>query len=504
MKKNQVLLLPEIYRISVKTIHSVLNPRTGLFLCLVFATLCAAVAQPINYSDSGNWMCHPVLKTTDVARQQDLSVTVWNPDNTIKTVINYNRDTLADIFYIYPTIDLHYNEFGNTPMDSIDRFLAQFVYRSQVGIYAQFGRVFVPYYRQAKLGVFTDASSSDSTQLAKAECMEIAYNDIDSAFSNYLKFYNNGRKIILMGHSQGAYLMRFLLRKRFDNDPSLLSQLVVAVSGGEPNYASVSGSRTGGSLQNIKTCPPPGSVQECGCVINWRTWNRDSIVHQLDKASFFYNQNFVNKGLIYQTYDTINQSHIESNYDFGYATHQIMARYISLDSSMSNYVGFDSLVRAEVTSTPSIPGSTYLLIDTIYTPNDQRKITVSPLISPLLQSTIPLPPQNNYHIWDMQFVQNDLLQLLPGLIAITHPDTSVPEDINLENSAPIYPNPTDGIVHVPDDHQKIKSIRLYNSQGVFVQEYFTKDFSVSNHAPGIYFILIQTNKSTYNHKLIKQ
>ncbi len=75
MKKNQVLLLPKFYRSSVKTINSVFTSPVLFFLLLVFAAFSTSFAQTISYSDPNNWMCHPVLKSTDAARQQDLSVT---------------------------------------------------------------------------------------------------------------------------------------------------------------------------------------------------------------------------------------------------------------------------------------------------------------------------------------------------------------------------------------------------------------------------------------------
>ena len=296
-----------------------------IFFAILAALLLTAkvFAQTVDYNLPQNWMCHPVLKSTDVARRYPLKLNVQHRDLTQEPEINYPpyTDTLVDIFYVYPTIDTTLSFAANTAINDIDTVTAQFVYREQVGIYARFGRVFVPYYRQANLRVFVDGTISP---LAQANYMEIAYNDVEAAFDNYLTHYNNGHKIILMGHSQGAYLMRFLLRKRFDNNPTLRSRLVVAISGGEPNY-SAKGSRTGGSLQNIKTLD---SVAESGCMINWRTWNSDSAVQELQGSSFFFNSNFVDKGFIYQTYDTA--YHQESNYDFGYAASgnpKILTRY---------------------------------------------------------------------------------------------------------------------------------------------------------------------------------
>jgi len=488
----------------MKTNKRFISLKAVLFSALVITLSASAIAQIPDYNFPQNWMCHPVLKTNDVARQQNLALTVLNSDGSIKTdtIFPHYADTLVDIFYVYPTIDTTLSFAGNTEINNNDTITAKIIYREQVGIYAQFGRVFVPYYRQANLRVFVDPTLS---LLDQANYMEFAYKDVEAAFDNYLLHYNNGHRIILMGHSQGAYLMRFLLRKRFDNNPTLTSQLVVAISGGEPNY-SAKGSRTGGSLQNIKTLD---SVAESGCMINWRTWNSDSAVQELQGNSFFFNHYFVDKGLIYQTYDTV--YHQESNYNFGYVPPdepKKVTRYISLaaDTDTATYLGFDDMFRAQVTPPTNIPGGTYLLIDTInYFPQDQRTIPYFPRLSGLLQSQIPIPAgTKNYHIWDMQFVQGDLLNLLPELIAITNPSTSVPEVADVENSICVYPNPTTDIVHLSNVSSRIKSIRLCNLQGKLIQEFFTNDFSVSSLAAGIYFISIQTDKSSVTSKLVKR
>lgn len=489
----------------MKKINSVFISQVLFFLLSVFVPTATSVAQTVDYNLPQNWMCHPVLKSTDIARQQNLTLTVLNPDLSVDTVIHYApyTDTLVDIFYVYPTIDT-IREISNTSMDKIDTLTAKFVYSEQVGIYAQFGRMFVPYYRQAQFGVFLVQDTSH--QLLLANCMEKAYNDIDSAFGNYLKYYNKGHKIILMGHSQGADHIMFLLRKRFDNNPVLQSQLVVAFCAGEPNYASTDGSRTGGALQNIKACPPRDSAQECGCMINWRSWESPFTPEGIAKVSFFYNPYFVSKGLIYQTYDTINHRHQDANYDFGYtATPKLIERYISIGNSGIDYVGFDNKFSAKVNDVPTVPCSTHLMIDTIPTPNDLRVITSFPAFLPgMLHSGVPIVSKtHNYHIWDWQLVQNDVLHLLPEMIANCHP-TGLPEGDRPVDAALIYPNPTNGVVHVDNVDQKIRIIKLYNSQGELIQEYFTNGFSVSNLASGIYFINIQTDKTTYTNKLVKQ
>lgn len=511
MTKNSNLQLPKLNRFPIKTIKRILNLKALFFLAMAFAFSASTFAQTINYSDSVNWMCHPVLLKKDVARHRDLKVYVINKDNvpfdTIKPI--ENPDTLVDIFYVYPTIDME-QKLGNTTMDSINRATAEFVYREQVGIYAQFGRVFAPYYRQAKIKVFMASTPTDSLKLDQFNYMKKAYLDVEAAFDHYLKYYNKGRKIILMGHSQGSDMTRFLLHRRFDNNPVLQSQLVVALSGGEPNYAAT-GSRTGGSLENIKTLDSKLPL-ESGCIISWRTWKTGHDGDALNSSSFFYNHYFADSGLLFQTYDTLNHKHEDSNYDLGYDANKLVTRYIMLSPDSSQYWGFDDMFSAQFSCVPNKPGCSYLMIDSMSISNDLRNIP-NPLTPPdPLFPSIPIPyyssftgkPNYNYHCWDMQFMQGDLLNLLPQLIAITNPFTSVPQVSESENTISVYPNPATDIVHVSSTKSKIKSIKLYNLQGKFVQAFFTNDFSVSNLAEGIYFVTLQTDKSTFTRKLIKK
>ena len=88
---------------------------------------------------------------------------------------------------------------------------------------------------------------------------EIAYTDIKNAFEYYLAHYNNGRPIIIAGHSQGSRLAERLLKEYFENKP-LAKQLVVAYIPGWPvmkNY-----------FTDLKMCSD--SIQT-GCVCSWQT-----------------------------------------------------------------------------------------------------------------------------------------------------------------------------------------------------------------------------------------
>jgi hypothetical protein len=119
----------------------------------------------------------------------------------------------------------------------------------------------------------------------------------------------------------------------------------------------------------------------------------------------------VDSGLIYQTYDI--KYHQESSFDFGYVSSnkpKTITRYITLGADKVNYIGFDDMFSAQHSSAAKVPGSSYLMIENNNIPNDLRTIPGFP--------QIPIPKKDHdYHIWDMQFVQGDLLEILPKLIA---------------------------------------------------------------------------------------
>jgi hypothetical protein len=53
-------------------------------------------------------------------------------------------------------------------------------------------------------------------------------------------------------------------------------------------------------------------------------------------------------------------------------------------------------------------------------------------------------------------------------------------------------------------NEEIKSIKLFNANGQFVQQRSTSEISLDNMPNGIYFAITRTDKSIYATKIIKQ
>lgn len=127
----------------------------------------------------------------------------------------------VDVFYIYPTIFTKGKEWNADLADEkLNQRIDEKPVRYQASVFNATCRVYAPRYRQAIVDVFFKDSLMDSEK-----ALELAYSDVKAAFEYYLKHYNQGRPIIIAGHSQGSWHTRRLLREYFDNT-ALQKQLV--------------------------------------------------------------------------------------------------------------------------------------------------------------------------------------------------------------------------------------------------------------------------------------
>ena len=163
-----------------------------------------------NYENLESWAAHP-SKT----------------DSVIDIFYTTDKKNLkADVFYIYPTLltddknDSWNSNIKDPNQNSVVRNIA---IRYQASAWANAGRIYSPLYRQVHYRSFYEPYTSNGGKKAG----EIAYDDIRRAFIFYLEKFNQGRPIIIAGHSQGAYHCKTLLKEFFDGK-ELQNQLVAA------------------------------------------------------------------------------------------------------------------------------------------------------------------------------------------------------------------------------------------------------------------------------------
>ena len=128
----------------------------------------------------------------------------------------------ADLFLICPTVDMGKSGNYNMSMDdekTKENFLGAL--NMERGIYENSATMYAPYYRQMTFPVYSMSEEEMKPYL------EIAYQDVASAFEYYFENCNNGRPVILAGFSQGSQLLLMLLEEYFD-DPAYSEKLVAA------------------------------------------------------------------------------------------------------------------------------------------------------------------------------------------------------------------------------------------------------------------------------------
>jgi Protein of unknown function (DUF3089) len=91
---------------------------------------------------------------------------------------------------------------------------------------------------------------------------------VRAAWRDYLRHYNHGRGVVLMGHSQGSFLLRELITKEVDPKPALRKQLISAVLLGG-NVTVKKGKDVGGDFKHVRACRKRSQI---GCVIAFSTF----------------------------------------------------------------------------------------------------------------------------------------------------------------------------------------------------------------------------------------
>jgi hypothetical protein len=89
------------------------------------------------------------------------------------------------------------------------------------------------------------------------------------AWKTYLHKYNDGRGIVLIGHSQGTFVLRQLIAEQVDKRPGVRKRLVGAYLYGG-NVEVKEGKLVGGDFKHIPGCASP---KQTGCVVGFSTFN---------------------------------------------------------------------------------------------------------------------------------------------------------------------------------------------------------------------------------------
>lgn len=207
------------------------------------------------------WLCHPGI-TPDPCNVS-LKTTVIGADGS-RRVITPSRvaetQRPVDCFYVYPTVSNQKSVNATKAADPEVSLVAQ----DEAARFSRVCRVFVPLYRQVTTTAILAAGIPHGP-------IDEAYGDVLQAWRNYLKNDNDGRGVILLGHSQGTQILRQLVRTQIDPDPKLRARLVSGfLIGG--NVTVPTGKIIGGDFDHIPLCTREG---EAGCIVAYSSFAGD-------------------------------------------------------------------------------------------------------------------------------------------------------------------------------------------------------------------------------------
>jgi len=211
----------------------------------------------LDYATPEHWVCRPDIEPNECER--DLDATEVKADGTMEVVKHVRAsDPSFDCFYVYPTVWLN----KTAQMTDFSDEGVKFVLDALLSQGARFNRVcrmFAPLYRQSGLAGTTLVAGADR---------QLALQDVRDAFAHYLEHDNKGRKFVLLGHSQGSFMLSSLIQRDIDSVPELRKRMISALLiGGQP-YTQP-GELMGGSFKNIPSCREKG---ETGCVIAYNSF----------------------------------------------------------------------------------------------------------------------------------------------------------------------------------------------------------------------------------------
>jgi hypothetical protein len=239
--------------------EAIRNRGVAVAILVAAATVLAVVSlAPADASAATKWLCKPGVKPDPC--KGSLKTTVFDSagNSEVRTARNAHRPKY-DCFYVYPTVSEQPTPNANKDIDPQQTSIAQY----QAARYSEDCKVYAPVYRQATLAGISDPENVDPNTFA------IAYKDVLAAWKNYLRRYNRGRGVVLIGHSQGAGMLSELLSGEIERHRSQRRRLISAILLGG-NVTIHKGSDRGGTFKRTHLCH---SDKQIGCVIAFSTFN---------------------------------------------------------------------------------------------------------------------------------------------------------------------------------------------------------------------------------------
>jgi Protein of unknown function (DUF3089) len=227
--------------------------------CLLAPSALAAKKLKPRVRDNTVWLCKQGIPNNPC--EPGFDTTLLSPAGQVVGTqsVKPDRKRKFDCFYVYPTVSDDKSTNSDLSIDPEERSIALY----QAARYSLHCRVFAPMYRQVTL----QALFSGGTLPPDAQ--QIAYGDVVAAWKTYLRNYNRGRGVVLIGHSQGTFVLRELIHQLIDRHKNVRARLISAVLLGG-NVTVRAGGNVGGDFKNIPGCR---KAKQTGCAIAFSTFD---------------------------------------------------------------------------------------------------------------------------------------------------------------------------------------------------------------------------------------
>ncbi len=212
-----------------------------------------------------DWLCRPGVKPDPCA--PGLKTSVLSNTGDVEKVKNLKpaAHRKVDCFYVYPTVSDQQTANANLKKDPEINSIALY----QAARYSQYCKVYTPVYRQLTVKAINGSGG------VSQHAVNVAYKSALAGWKSYLRKFNDGRDFVLLGHSQGSFILRQLIAKEVDRSKSLRKHMLSAILlGGNVNGDQAFGTSSKrvppGDFKHIAPCR---SDSQLHCVMGFSTFN---------------------------------------------------------------------------------------------------------------------------------------------------------------------------------------------------------------------------------------
>jgi hypothetical protein len=165
---------------------------------------------------------------------------------------------LVDVFFIHPTTFLRKSKAWNAELNDaeVNRWTDEGPLQHQASVFNKIGAIYAPRYRQAHI------KSYYSNEEDGKAALDLAYQDVKTAFEHFLAHRPRERPFILAAHSQGSTHGIRLVQEYLDGTP-LAEEMVAAYLIGMTVLPEM-----------FDQCEACENWEDQSCYITWMTYDR--------------------------------------------------------------------------------------------------------------------------------------------------------------------------------------------------------------------------------------